>query len=85
MSRNIPQITISQVMVFNAAEMPDCEQFEIEAIIDTPDEISHLGSIRFEDASDLVSLYNILGTYIRINDLDHHDEDDVRDEEGGAE
>lgn len=85
MSRNIPQITISQVMVFNAAGMPDCGQFEIAAIIDTPDEISHLGHMRFEDASDLVSLYNILGTYIRMNNLDHSDDDDDREEEGDDE
>lgn len=83
MNRNIPQITISKVMVFNAAGMPDCEQFEISAIIDTPDEISPLGRIRFEDAADLVSLHNILGTYIRINDLDQPEEDVDREEEGG--
>lgn len=83
MNRNIPQITISKVMVFNAAGMPDCEQFEISAIIDTPDEISPLGRIRFEDAADLVSLHNILGTYIRMNDLDLTEEDADPEEEGG--
>lgn len=85
MKRNIPQITISNVMVFNADGMPDCEQFEISAIIDTPDEISPLGRIRFEDASDLVSLYNILGTYIRMNDLDHPDDEVDPEKEGGGE
>lgn len=84
MKRNIPQITISKVMVFNAAGMPDCEQFELAAIIDSPDEISHLGRIRFEDESDLVSLYNILGTYIRMNDLDQTEDAD-REEKGGDE
>lgn len=85
MSRNIPQITISKVMAFNAAGMPDYEQFEIAAIIDSPDEISPLGRIRFEDKSDLVSLFNILGTYIRMNDLDQTDDDADREEEGGDE
>ena len=85
MNRNIPQITISKVMVFNAAGMPDCEQFEIAAIIETPDEISPLGRIRFEDAEDLVALHNILGTYIRMNDLDHPDDDADREEKGGDE
>lgn len=84
MSRNFPAITIAKVMNFNTAGMPDSEQFEISAIIDTPDEITPLGRIRFEEASDLVSLYNILGTYIRMNDLDHPD-DDVLEEEGGEE
>lgn len=83
MNRNIPQISISKVMLFNAAGMPDSEQFEITATIDTPDEISPLGSIRFEDASDLVSLHNILGTYIRMNDLDHPDVDADSEKEGG--
>lgn len=83
MNRNIPQITISKVMVFNAAGMPDCEQFEISAIIDTPDEISPLGRIRFEDAADLVSLHNILGTYIRMNDLDLTEEDADPEKKGG--
>lgn len=73
MSRNIPDISIARVMNFNAAGMPDNVQFEIAAIIDTADEITHLGRIRFEDASDLVLLYNILGTYIRMNDLDEAD------------
>lgn len=84
MNRIIPQISISKVMVFNADGMPDCEQIEIAAIIETTDEISPLGRIRFEDASDLVSLYNILGTYIRINDLDQTEDAD-REEKGGAE
>lgn len=84
MSRNIPTITIAKVMNFNAAGMPDKVQFEIAAIIDTPDEISPLGRIRFEDTSDLVTLYNILGTYIRMNDLDQPDDAD-QEQEGGAE
>ena len=83
MSRNIPQITISKVIVFNAAGMPDCEQFEISAVIDTPDEISLLGRIRFEDPSDLVALHNILGNYIRMYNLNLHDEDPAHEEEGG--
>lgn len=83
MSRNIPQITISQVMTFNAAGMPGSELFEIEAIIESSDEYSLLGRIRFEDASDLISLHNILGTYIRMNDLDRPDADDTLEEEGG--
>lgn len=85
MNRNIPQISISKVMTFNAAGMPDSELFEIEAIIESPDEISPLGRIRFEDAADLVSLHNILGSYIRINDLDSTDAEDAREEEGGDE
>ena len=85
MNRNIPQITIAKVMVFNAAGMPDCEQIEIAAIIETAGEISPLGRICFEDAEDLVSLYNILGTYIRMNDLDHPDDNADREEKGGAE
>lgn len=72
MSRNIPGITIAKVMSFNDAGMPDCEQYEIAAIIDTPDEITPLGRIRFEEADDLIALYNILGTYIRINDITMH-------------
>lgn len=84
MNRNITQISIAKVMVFNAAGMPDCEQFEIAAMIETSDEISPLGRIRFEDAEDLVSLYNILGTYIRMNDLDHPDDAD-QEEKGGVE
>lgn len=83
MSRNIPQITVSKVIIFNAAGMPDSEQYEISAIIDTPDEISPLGRIRFEYASDLVTLHNILGTYIRMNNLDQPDDDADHEEEGG--
>lgn len=79
MSHNIPDISIAKVMNFNAAGMPDNVQFEIAAIIDTADEITHLGRIRFEDASDIVLLYNILGSYIRMNDLDEAD----TEEEGG--
>lgn len=52
---------------------PANQQYEITAIIDTADEITHLGRIRFEDASDIVLLYNILGSYIRMNDLDEAD------------
>ena len=73
MRRNIPAITIGQVMNFNSAGMPDAVQFEIAAIIDTPDEITPLGRIRFEDSSDLISLYTILGNYIRAYDLDKPD------------
>lgn len=72
MSGNIPEISISKVLRFNAAGIPDCELFEISAIIDSTDEISPLGSIRLEDASDLVALYNSLGTYILMNGLDNH-------------
>lgn len=82
MSRNIPDITIAKVMSFNAAGMPECEQYEIAAIIDTADEITALGRLRFEDAADLVSLHNILGTYIRMNGLDHPDGADQRQEGG---
>lgn len=85
MIRIIPQITISKVMVFNAAGLPDCEQFEIAAMIESPDEISHLGRIRFEDVADLVSLHDILGTYIRMYDLDNPHGDDNPEEKGGAE
>lgn len=80
MSGNIPEISISKVLRFNAAGIPDCELFEISAIIDSTDEISPLGSIRLEDASDLVALYNALGTYILINGLDNTDD---ADREGG--
>lgn len=82
MSRNIPDITIAKVMSFNAAGMPECEQYEIAAIIDTADEITALGRLRFEDAADLVSLHNILGTYIRMNGLDHPDGADQQQEGG---
>lgn len=78
MSRNIPTITIAKVMNFNAAGVPDVVQYDIEAIIDTADEISHLSRLRFEDPTDLVSLHRILGSYIRMNDLDV-----VKEEEGG--
>lgn len=81
MSRNIPAITIAQVMNFNAAGMPDSVQFEITAIIDAPDEITPLGRLRFEDASDLISLYNTIGNYIRVYDLDKADQE----KEGGEE
>lgn len=77
----IPSITISKVMSFNNAGMPDSEQFKISAIIDTPDEITPLGSIRFEDASDLVALFNILGTYIRMYDLDQAEDADAEEQE----
>lgn len=82
MNRNIPQISISKVMLFNAAGMPDSEQFEITATIDTADEFTALGRIRFEDPSDLVALSKILDSYIRINDLDcpDADEEEVDDE-----
>lgn len=83
MSRNIPTISIAKVIDFNSAGMPDCEQYEISAIINTLDEISPLGRLRFEDASDLVTLYNILGTYIRMYDLDDPDEYASRLQEGG--
>lgn len=83
MSHNIPDISIAKVMNFNAAGMPDNVQFEIAAIIDTADEITHLGRIRFEDASDIVLLYNILGSYIRMNDLDEADTEEEGEEEGG--
>lgn len=79
MSRNIPEITIAQVMNFNSAGMPDNMQYEIAAIIDTPDEMSHLGCIRFEDAADLVSLHKILGNYIRAEKLNVADQE----QEGG--
>lgn len=82
MSRNIPDITIAKVMSFNAAGMPECEQYEIAAIIDTADEITALGRLRFEDAADLVSLHNILGTYIRMNGLDHQDVAEQQQEGG---
>ncbi len=82
MSRNIPDITIAKVMSFNAAGMPECEQYEIAAIIDTADEITALGRLRFEDPADLVSLYNILGTYIRMNGLDQPDGADQQQEGG---
>lgn len=82
MSRNIPDITIAKVMSFNAAGIPECEQYEIAAVIDTADEISALGRIRFEDAADLVSLHNILGTYIRMNGLGHQDVAEQQQEGG---
>lgn len=78
MSRNIPTITIGQVMNFNSAGMPDNVQYEIAAIIDTPDEITPLGRLRFEDASDLVSLYNSLGTYILMNDIHNTNADELK-------
>lgn len=81
MSRNIPTISIGQVMHFSATGMPDHMQYEIAAIIDTTDEITPLGRLYFDDASDLVTLYNSLGTYIRMNDLD----DAAREQEGGDE
>lgn len=74
MSSPTPSITISKMMTFSDAGMPDRELFEISAIIDTPDEITPLGQIRFEDVSDLVHLYNILGTYILMNDINNTDE-----------
>lgn len=85
MSRNIPSITIGQVMNFNAAGMPDNVQYEIAAIIDTPDEISPLGRIRFEDASDLVTLYNILGNYIHLNGFEESCQIDEALQKGGTE
>ena len=74
MSSPTPSITISKMMTFSDAGMPDRELFEISAIIDTPDEITPLGHIRFENVADLVSLYNILGTYIMMNDINNTDE-----------
>lgn len=82
MSSPIPSITISKMMTFSDAGLPDRELFEISAIIDTPDEITPLGQIRFENVSDLVSLYNILGTYILMSGIDHtHEKGSEKDDE----
>lgn len=85
MSSTIPSITISKMMTFSNAGVPERELFEISAVIDTPDEITPLGQIRFEDLSDLVHLYNILGTYILINGLDNTDEVDRGQDDGDHE
>ena len=73
------------MMTFSNAGVPERELFEISAVIDTPDEITPLGQIRFEDVSDLVHLYNILGTYILMNDLNNTDEVDRGKDDGDHE
>lgn len=80
MNRNIPQISIANVMTFTQEGIPESEQFEISAIIDTADEITPLGRITFEHPDDLISLRNILDTFIRINDLDDPDEEEDYDD-----
>lgn len=81
MSSPIPSITISRMMTFGDDGMPERELFEISAIIDTPDEITPLGQIRFENVSDLVSLYNVLGTYILMSGLNQTDEKDREEDD----
>ncbi len=69
MRRNAPTISISRVMDFTCSSLPDKEVYEISVMIDSIDEISDLGRIRLEEREDLVMLWKILGTYIKIHGL----------------
>ena len=81
MKRNIPQIRISEVTEFNAIGKPDKEIIEVFAYIDTPTDFTPFGTIRFESPEGLLALHNALGSYIRMNALDHPDDDAPEEKE----
>lgn len=93
-----PDFKIAREVSFSPEGTPDKEHFSVSAYVETYDEISHLGSIDLEDAADLVTLHNVLGTYIRMHglacpnvvyefvaDADIVEDKDEDDEEGGDE
>lgn len=91
-----PDFKIAREVSFSPEGTPDKEHFSISAYVETYDEITGLGSIDLENAADLVTLHNVLGTYIRMHGLAYpnvvydfvadadivEDKDEV-DEEGG--
>lgn len=93
-----PDFKIAREVSFSPEGTPDKEHFSISAYVETYDEISHLGSIDLENEADLVTLHNVLGTYIRMHglaypnvvyefvaDADIVEDKDEDDEEGGDE
>ena len=93
-----PDFKIAREVSFSPEGTPDKEHFSISAYVETYDEITGLGSIDLEDAADLVTLHNVLGTYIRMHGLAYHntfyefvadadivEDKDEDDEEGGDE
>lgn len=63
----IPDISISIDQIFTPHGEPDALRYSVSAIVDTDDEISHLGRIQFENPESLVALYNALGAYLRMH------------------
>lgn len=63
-------VTISKRLHFTSAGEPDYETYEIEAMVNTSDEEDSLGGISLESPEQVVQLYNALGNYIRMYDLD---------------
>ena len=93
-----PDFKIAREVSFSPEGTPDKEHFSVSAYVETYDEITGLGSIDLEDAADLVTLHNVLGTYIRMHglacpnvvyefvaDADIVEDKDEDDEEGGDE
>lgn len=93
-----PDFKIAREVSFSPEGTPDKEHFSVSAYVETYDEITGLGSIDLEDAADLVTLHNVLGTYIRMHGLAYHntfyefvadadivEDKDEDDEEGGDE
>ena len=93
-----PDFKIAREVSFSPEGTPDKEHFSISAYVETYDEITGLGSIDLENAADLVTLHNVLGTYIRMHGLAYpnvvyefvadadieEEEDDVEDDEKGG-
>lgn len=63
MSKNL-YISISRKMSYYGSGIPDGETYRVEAVFESLDEMSHLGSIEFENADDLVALRDALDSYI---------------------
>lgn len=63
----IPDISISIDQQFTLYGEPDTLRYTISAIVDTDDEISHLGRIQFENPESLVALHNALGAFLRMH------------------
>lgn len=93
-----PDFKIAREVSFSPEGTPDKEHFSISAYVETYDEITGLGSIDLENEADLVTLHNVLGTYIRMHglaypntvyefvaDADIVEDKDEDDEEGGDE
>lgn len=93
-----PDFKIAREVSFSPEGTPDKEHFSVSAYVETYDEITGLGSIDLENEADLVTLHNVLGTYIRMHglaypntvyefvaDTDIVEDKDEDDEEGGDE
>lgn len=93
-----PDFKIAREVSFSPEGTPDKEHFSISAYVETYDEITGLGSIDLENEADLVTLHNVLGTYIRMHglaypnvvyefvadaDIEEEEDDAEDDEEGG--